>query len=84
MFGVNLRFRFAFFAAIIGSALAGMFITINGVKAPSVGVGGLPAFLSIFPQNWGPFFIGMAIAIVVPIVLTFVFSKFNRKNKTNQ
>ncbi|MGZ4162215.1 MAG: PTS system trehalose-specific EIIBC component [Neobacillus sp.] len=84
MFGVNLRFRFAFFAAIIGSALAGMFITINGVKAPSVGVGGLPAFLSIFPQNWGPFFIGMAIAIVVPIVLTFVFSKFNRKNKSNQ
>lgn len=80
MFGVNLRFRFAFFAAIIGSAIAGMFITINGVKAPSVGVGGLPAFLSIFPQNWGPFFIGMVIAIVVPIVLTFVFSKFNRKN----
>lgn len=53
MFGVNLRYRFAFIAAIIGSAIAGMLITINGVEAPSVGVGGLPAFLSIFPQNWG-------------------------------
>jgi PTS system trehalose-specific IIC component len=84
MFGVNLRFRFAFFAAIIGSALAGMFITINGVQAPSVGVGGLPAFLSIFPQKWGPFFIGMGIAIVVPFVLTHIFSKFQRKEKAAQ
>ncbi|MFC3884603.1 PTS system trehalose-specific EIIBC component [Bacillus songklensis] len=80
MFGVNLRFRFAFISAIVGSALAGMVITMNGVQAPSIGVGGLPAFLSIFPQNWGAFFIGMAIAIVVPAVLTFVFGKL-RKNK---
>jgi trehalose PTS system EIIBC or EIIBCA component len=80
MFGVNLRFRFAFISAIIGSAIAGMFITINHVLAPSVGVGGLPAFLSIRVQNWGPFFIGMAIAIIVPFVLTMVIGKFS-KNK---
>ncbi|QQZ10256.1 PTS system trehalose-specific EIIBC component [Heyndrickxia vini] len=80
MFGVNLRFRFAFIAAIIGSAIGGMFITLNGVKAASVGVGGLPGFLSIFPQNWGAFFIGMGIAIVIPFVLTIVFAKL-RKTK---
>lgn len=80
MFGVNLRFRFAFISAIIGSAIAGMFITINHVLAPSVGVGGLPAFLSIRAQNWGPFFIGMAIAIIVPFVLTLFIGKL-RKNK---
>ncbi|GAA3318616.1 hypothetical protein GCM10020331_022130 [Ectobacillus funiculus] len=48
MFGVNLRFRYAFISAVIGSALAGMFISLQGVKAASIGVGGLPGFLSIF------------------------------------
>lgn len=42
LFGVNLRFRFAFISAIIGSAIAGAFISIQAVKAPSIGVGGLP------------------------------------------
>ena len=76
IFGVNLRFKFPFFAAMIGSALGAVVITINHVKAPSIGVGGLPGFLSIFPQQWGVFFIGMIIAIVVPFILTFVFSNF--------
>jgi PTS system trehalose-specific IIC component len=79
MFGVNLRFRFAFISAIIGSALAGAFISIQGVKAPSIGVGGLPGFLSIFPENWGSFFIGMAIVIVVPFVLTLLFGKMRKE-----
>ncbi|RDU37618.1 PTS trehalose transporter subunit IIBC [Neobacillus piezotolerans] len=75
MFGVNLRFRFAFISAMIGSALAGMFITINKVIAPSIGVGGLPGFLSIVPQKWAPFFIGMAISIAVPLALTYLWGK---------
>ncbi|AEV19333.1 PTS system trehalose-specific EIIBC component [Geobacillus sp. G4] len=78
MFGVNLRFRFPFIAAMTGAAIAGMFITINKVMAPSIGVGGLPGFLSIVPQKWTPFFIGMAIAIAVPFALTFVFGKVRK------
>jgi PTS system trehalose-specific IIC component len=79
MFGVNLRFRFAFISAIIGSAIAGAFISMQAVKAPSIGVGGLPAFLSIFPENWGPFFIGMAITIIVPFVLTLALGKMKKQ-----
>ncbi|WP_312093066.1 PTS system trehalose-specific EIIBC component [Niallia sp.] len=78
LFGVNLRFRFAFISAIIGSAIAGAFISIQAVKAPSIGVGGLPAFLSIFPENWGSFFIGMAIVIIVPFLLTLLFGKVRK------
>ncbi|MCK6204140.1 PTS system trehalose-specific EIIBC component [Bacillus infantis] len=78
MFGVNLRFKYPFIAAVIGSALGGMFITIKGVIAPSIGVGGLPAFFSILSENWGSFFIGMAIVLVVPFVLTFLFGKFRK------
>jgi PTS system trehalose-specific IIC component len=81
MFGVNLRFRYPFISAMTGAAIAGMFITLNKVIAPSIGVGGLPGFLSIVPQKWVPFFIGMAIAIIVPFVLTFVFSKFRKADR---
>ncbi|MBU8907980.1 PTS system trehalose-specific EIIBC component [Desertibacillus haloalkaliphilus] len=78
MFGVNLRYKYPFIAAMIGSGIAGLFITINAVRAASVGVGGLPAFLSIFPEFWGSFFIGMAIAIVVPFVLTYGYAKIKK------
>ncbi|EOR24789.1 PTS system trehalose-specific transporter subunits IIBC [Niallia nealsonii AAU1] len=78
LFGVNLRFRFAFISAIIGSAIAGAFISIQAVKAPSIGVGGLPAFLSIFPDNWGAFFMGMAIVLIVPFLLTLLFGKVRK------
>ncbi len=81
MFGVNLRFRYPFVSAMTGAAIAGMFITINKVLAPSIGVGGLPGFLSIVPQKWTPFFIGMAIAIAVPFVLTFLFGKFQKEKQ---
>ncbi|MBM7702465.1 PTS system trehalose-specific EIIBC component [Metabacillus iocasae] len=79
MFGVNLRFRYAFISAITGSAIAGLVISMAGVKAPSIGIGGIPAPLSIFPQNWGAFFIGMGIVIVVPFVLTFILGKLKKE-----
>ncbi|MFC0190254.1 PTS system trehalose-specific EIIBC component [Fictibacillus aquaticus] len=75
MFGVNLRFKYPFIFACIGSAIAGITITIQGVKASSIGVGGLPGFLSIIPEFWGAFFIGMAISLIVPFVLTFLYAK---------
>lgn len=78
MFGVNLRYKFPFIAAVIGSSIAGAIITIKGVKATSIGVGGLPSFFSILVENWGIFFIGMAIVLVVPFVLTLLMSKFNK------
>ncbi|RBW71034.1 PTS system trehalose-specific EIIBC component [Bacillus taeanensis] len=78
MFGVNLRFKYPFIAALIGSAIAGLFITMNKVKASSIGVGGLPGFLSIFPDNWGAFFLGMAIVLIVPFAATFTIAKVKK------
>ncbi|RLQ96804.1 PTS system trehalose-specific EIIBC component [Falsibacillus albus] len=80
MFGVNLRFRYPFISALIGSAIAGMILAMSGVKAFSIGVGGLPGFLSIMHQYWLVFFIGMAIAIVVPFVLTIIWSRFAKND----
>ncbi|MFC0300507.1 PTS system trehalose-specific EIIBC component [Virgibacillus soli] len=81
LFGVNLRFRYPFFAAIIGSAIAGAFITMQHVLASSVGVGGVPGIFSIIPDGWVSFIIGMAIVIVVPFVITFMIAK--RKYRTD-
>ncbi|MFC2947808.1 PTS system trehalose-specific EIIBC component [Virgibacillus sediminis] len=75
MFGVNIRFKYPFIAALIGTAIAGAFITIQGVQATSIGIGGLPAFLSIVGENWVSFFIGMAIVLVVPFVITYLIAK---------
>lgn len=81
MFGINLKYVYPFIAAIIGSGIAGMFVTIMGVRAYSIGVGGLPGILSIVGQFIGIFAIGMVIAIAIPFVLTFVLRKVPALNK---
>lgn len=82
MFGVNLKFKYAFYAAIIGSACASVVSILTGVLANSIGIGGLPAFLAIQPQYWLTFIMAMGVAVVVPFVLTVVFHKREQfKNK---
>lgn len=75
IFGVNIRYRYPFIFGMIGSAIGGVLLTMNNVQATSIGVGGVPGFLSIFPNKWGVFFIGMAIVLVVPFVLTVIFGR---------
>ncbi|WP_340390246.1 PTS system trehalose-specific EIIBC component [Paenibacillus sp. FSL E2-0151] len=75
IFGVNIRYRYPFIFGMVGSAIGGVLLTMNNVQATSIGVGGVPGFLSIFPNKWGVFFIGMAIVLVVPFVLTVIFGR---------
>ncbi|MGY3776386.1 PTS system trehalose-specific EIIBC component [Helcococcus sueciensis] len=75
MFGVNIKYRYPFLAAMIGSSLAGLFSVITNTGALSIGVGGIPGILS-FPFNkWPTFFVAMLISIAVTFVLTVLFSK---------
>ncbi|MNO60049.1 PTS system trehalose-specific EIIBC component [compost metagenome] len=75
IFGVNIRYRYPFIFGMIGSAIAGMLLTVNQVRASSIGIGGIPGFLSIFPNQWGVFFIGMVIVLVVPFVATVLYGR---------
>ena len=75
MFGVNLQYKYPFYAAVTGSAIAGAFITMQNVLATSIGVGGVPGILSIVPSGWVSFGIGMAIVIILPFVITYVIAK---------
>ena len=71
LFGVNLKYKFPLVCGMIGSALAAMVCTGMGVKALSIGVGGLPGILSIMFNYWGVFVLCMLIAVAVPFVLTY-------------
>src|SRR5699024_7634889 len=75
MFGINLKYGFPFLAAMIGSSLAAVISVGSGVMANSIGVGGIPGFLSIQGGHWLMFFVAMAVAIAVPIILTIAFAK---------
>lgn len=75
MFGINIKYIYPFVAAMVGSGLAGFVSVLSGVTAASIGVGGIPGFLSIQFEHWPMFFVAMAIAIVVPFLLTVLFEK---------
>ncbi|NLC41243.1 MAG: PTS system trehalose-specific EIIBC component [Erysipelothrix sp.] len=75
MFGINLKYGFPFISAMIGSAIAAVISVGTGLMANTIGVGGLPGFLS-FPFNkWGMFFLIALIVIVVPFFLTVTLGK---------
>ncbi|MBG9982379.1 PTS system trehalose-specific EIIBC component [Aerococcaceae bacterium DSM 111020] len=75
LFGVTLKYVYPMVAAMIGSGLAGMYSVFTGVTSNSIGVGGLPGILVIQPEHMINFAFAMAIAIIVPFVLTIVFRK---------
>jgi len=75
MFGVNLKLKYPFIAAIIGAAASSAFITLFRVQAVALGAAGLPGIISIAPQSLGMYVVGMAISFIVTFVLTMVLAK---------
>lgn len=75
MFGVNLKLRYPFIAACIGSACGSAWIAFRHVLAQALGAAGLPGFISVDPSNWLDFAIGLALAMVVSFAMTFVLAK---------
>ncbi len=81
MFGVNLKLRFPFIGAIIGSAVGAAFVTLFKVKAVALGAAGLPGIISIKPGFIISYIIGMAIAFVVAFAMTFILGKREEKKE---
>lgn len=75
LFGVNLKYGFPLICGMIGSSFAAVISVGAGVQAFSIGVGGLPGIISIKSEYWGYFLLAMAVAIVVPFVLTYLVGK---------
>lgn len=77
MYGVNLKLKKPFYAAMAGGALGGAFVVMFMVKAFGTGVPGLPmAPVFIDPDNGANIFYligGILISFVAAFALTFVF-----------
>ena len=84
LFGVNVKYVYPLVAGMSASALSGLLSAVFGVQANSIGIGGLPAILSIKPQYWAIFAIIMIVYIVVAMVLTFLFHKTGFLTKTEE
>lgn len=84
LFGVNVKYIYPFVAGMIGSGVAGLLSTTFNVQANAIGVGGLPGFMSINAKYMIPFFICMAAAIAVPMLLTFFFHKSKIMTKVEE
>ncbi|WRK52149.1 hypothetical protein SD457_16980 [Coprobacillaceae bacterium CR2/5/TPMF4] len=81
MFGVTLKLKYPFIAAMIGSAAGSAYLAATKTLAIALGAAGLPGFISIDPNSWLNFGIGMIISIAVAFALTIVLYKRNEKNK---
>lgn len=75
LFGVNLKYVFPLICGMIGSSIAAVISVSFGVQAFSIGVGGLPGIISIKSQYWLVFLGAMAVAVIIPFVLTYIVGK---------
>ncbi|VEB26883.1 phosphotransferase system enzyme II,sucrose-specific, factor IIBC [Actinobacillus lignieresii] len=75
MFGVNLRYRQAFIAAMAGSGLASAFIAFFNVKAIALGAAGFLGVPSIKPDSLAMYSVGMAISFIVAFSISAIWVK---------
>jgi PTS system trehalose-specific IIC component len=75
IFGINLKYFYPFVGGLIGSGVAGVISMSFNCMANSVGVGGLPAILSMKIESMGPYLIAMAAAVIIPLIVTPILMK---------
>ncbi|WP_372883026.1 sucrose-specific PTS transporter subunit IIBC [Psychromonas sp.] len=84
LFGVNLKLRYPFIAAIAAAAVSSAFITLFNVKASALGAAGLPGIISIRNGDVTPYIIGMAISFATAFALTLVLAARANKKAAKQ
>lgn len=84
IFGVNLKLKYPFIGALIGSAVASAYVTLMQVLSLSPGPAGLPGVIVIRPQSMIQYMIGLAIAFIVAFVATIILSRFWGRNKLQE
>lgn len=75
MFGVTLKLKYPFIAAMIGSAVGSAYLAATKTLAIALGAAGLPGFISIESSSWLNFGIGMILSIAVSFILTMILYK---------
>ena len=85
VFGVNLKLKYPFVGALIGSAVGSAYATFMKVLALSQGPAGLPGVIVIRPESMVQYMVTMVITFVTATIATILLSTvFQRKeNSTN-
>lgn len=82
MFGVNLKYKYPFLISIITSCLVDGFLASQHIIATSVGISGIPGFLSIPLNFWPLFFIGLVASFILSFGMTFIYGKIKERPAT--
>nr|WP_300304184.1 sucrose-specific PTS transporter subunit IIBC [uncultured Anaerostipes sp.] len=78
MFGVTLKLKYPFYAAIIGSGVGSAYCAATKVLAQAMGAAGIPGIISMKPQDYPNFLIGLVLSMAVSALMTVIFwKKFN-------
>lgn len=77
IFGANFKRRFPFFAGMIGCAVGCLIVGLFGIRSSALGAAGLIGFISIPVKFYAPFFMGLALSVVVAFSGTFIWGKRN-------
>ncbi len=77
MFGVTLKLKYPFYAAIIGSAVGSAYLAMTKTLAQALGAAGLPGFISMKPDHYLQFAIGLVLSMGVSFLLTVILWKKN-------
>ena len=81
LFGVNLKYKFPFFCALIGSGVAAAFAGLMHVTAAALGSAGFLGFLSIYPKTIPMWVVSVLISFAVAFILTYVYGKGHLKEE---
>ena len=75
MFGATLKLKYPFYAAMAGSAAGSAYLAATKTLAQALGAAGLPGFISMKPDHYMNFAIGIILSMGVSFALTMVFWK---------
>ncbi len=85
VFGVNLKLKYPFVGALIGSAVGSAYATFMKVLSLSQGPAGLPGVIVIRPQSMVQYMVSLMISFVVTFVVTIFLGKtLGEKNIINK
>lgn len=85
MFGVTLKLRYPFYAAMAGSAVGSAWCALFHILAQALGAAGLPGFISVLPQDWAMFGIGLLLSMLTSAIVTlFFWNKIEESSQTEK
>ncbi|MGQ5290373.1 beta-glucoside-specific PTS transporter subunit IIABC [Pectobacterium actinidiae] len=84
MYGINIRFKRPFAAALIGGACGGGFASAFGVKTYAYALSGLPGLPALVGETFGWALVSLVIAFTVATAITYVIGFDDPVDKTEE